>query len=311
MCIANGVYAQSIDTLNVVSKDSINISTLNLEEVVVTAPIINKTKNGISYLITDRIKEKVNSPVDILNHVYGVMFSPIDNTVKVRMDSHVLLLVDGIERELDYIMALSPDRVAKIEVINIPKAKYTVAGYKYVINYILKKDWIGHELFVQNFTMISAGNNNGDNIIANEQPRIQYTYTNRKFDMNLGYVYGDINWNYPISYSKSYTNSESMISNEYSAKNPNVQNSSKAHIVAASSVLNLSPSNSLVWQADYSRSSDNKKNLFEWKINDDMSQDLYKELQSDSSSNDKLNTAIIYKAAISDKIKLHSAIGYE
>lgn len=67
------------------------------------------------------------------------MYNQLDNTVKVRMDSHVLLLVDGIERGLDYIMALSPDRVAKIEVINIPKAKYTVAGYKYVINYILKK----------------------------------------------------------------------------------------------------------------------------------------------------------------------------
>ncbi len=311
ICVANGIYAQSTDTVNVVSKDSVNMSTLNLEEVVVTAPIINKTKTGTSYLITDRIKEKVNSPVDILNHIDGVMFSQIDNTVKVRMDSHVLLLVDGIERDLDYIMALTPDRVAKIEVINMPKAKYTVAGYKYVINYILKKDWIGHELFVQNFTMISAGNNNGDNIIANEQPRIQYTYTNRKFDMNLGYVYGDINWNYPISYSKSYTNSESMISNEYSAKDPNVQNSSKAHIVAASSVLNLSPSNLLVWQADYSRSSDNNNNLFEWKINDGMSHDLYKEIQSDSSSNDKLNTAIIYKTAINEKLKLHSAIGYE
>ena len=311
ICIANGIYAQSIDTVNVVSKDSVNISTLSLEEVVITAPIISKTKTGTSYLITDRIKEKVNSPVDILNHIDGVMFSQIDNTVKVRMDPHVLLLVDGIERDLDYIMALSPDRVSKIEVINMPKAKYTVAGYKYVINYILKKDWIGHELFVQNFTMISAGNNNGDNIIANEQPRIQYTYANRKFNMNLGYVYGDINWNYPISYSKSYTNNESMISNEYSAKDPNVQNSSKAHIVAASSVLNLSPSNLLVWQADYSRSSDNKNNLFEWKINDGMSQDLYREIQSDSSSNDKLNTAIIYKAAINEKLKLHSAIGYE
>lgn len=311
ICITNVIYAQSIDTVNVVSKDSVNISTLNLDEVVVTAPIINKTKNGTSYLITDSIKEKVNSPVDILNHIDGVMYNQIDNTVKVGMDSHVLLLVDGIERGLEYIMALSPDRVAKIEVINIPKAKYTVAGYKYVINYILKKDWIGHDLFVQNFTMLSAGNNNGDNVIANEQPRIQYTYTNKKFDVNLGYVYGDINWNYPISYSKSYANSESMTSNEYSAKNPNVQNSSKAHIVAASGVLNLSPSNLLVWQVDYSRSSDNNKNLFEWKINDSMSHDLYKEMQSDSSSNDKLSTAIIYKAAINEKLKLHSAVGYE
>ena len=42
-----------------------------------------------------------------------------------------------------------------------------------------------------------------------------------------------------------------------------------------------------------------------------MSHDLYKEIQSDSSSNDKLNTAIIYKAAINEKLKLHSAIGYE
>lgn len=159
--------------------------------------------------------------------------------------------------------------------------------------------------------MISAGNNNGENIIANEQPRIQYTYTNRKLDLNLGYVYGDINWNYPISYSKSYANNESMISNAYSAKDPNVQNSSKAHIVAASGVLNLSPSNLLVWQADYSRASNNNKNLFEWTINDGMSHDLYKEVQSDSSSNDKFNTAIIYKAAINEKLNLHSAVGYE
>lgn len=46
LCTVNVIYAQGIDTVHVVSKDSANIATLNLEEVVVTAPIINKTKTG-------------------------------------------------------------------------------------------------------------------------------------------------------------------------------------------------------------------------------------------------------------------------
>lgn len=197
ICVASQLSAQSVDSLNIV--DTLNNRIYNLDEVVVTAPVISQNKYGSTYLITESLRDKVSSPIQMLNHIDGVVYNEVDNSVKVKTDSRVIILVNGIEHDINYIMSLPPARIAKIEVINIPAAKYIAEGYRHVINYKLKNDWVGHDLYVQNYNMLSPGNNGG-NFIANEQPRIQYMFTNKRMDFHIGYAYANIHWNYPISY---------------------------------------------------------------------------------------------------------------
>ena len=108
LCTANQLSAQSADSLDVV--DTLDNSIMTLDEVVVSAPLISQNKYGSTYLITESLREKVSSPVQMLNYIDGVIYNEIDNSVKVRTDSRVLLSVDGIERDLNYIMSLPPAR---------------------------------------------------------------------------------------------------------------------------------------------------------------------------------------------------------
>lgn len=304
ICTIGQINAQNRDSLNIA--DTLKNTTINLKEVVVTAPIISQNKYGCTYLITPNLREKVGSPIELLNHINGVKYNELDNTIKVGTDTRVLLLVNGIERELNYIMGLSPARISKIEIINIPAAKYVAEGYKYVINYKLKSDWVGHELYIQNFSMLSPGNN-GDNHVANEQPRVQYMLSDKKADFHIGYGYGNINWNYPISYQKSYFGKLKTATVEMGPKNPNDENTNIAHNITAGVDLHISQGHTIAWKADYLNSLDNHIASFDWY---DQHARWFKEKQQNRSKDNDFSTSLIYKAYINEKWSLHSAVGY-
>jgi hypothetical protein len=48
------------------------------------------------------------------------------------------------------VRAIKPDRVKRIEVVRMLPGRLVAAGYKYVVNIMLKKDYIGNDLFLQN-----------------------------------------------------------------------------------------------------------------------------------------------------------------
>lgn len=306
LCTANQLSAQSADSLDVV--DTLDNSIMTLDEVVVSAPLISQNKYGSTYLITESLREKVSSPVQMLNYIDGVIYNEIDNSVKVRTDSRVLLSVDGIERDLNYIMSLPPTRIAKIEIKNIPEAKYIAEGYKYVINYKLKNDWIGHYLYVQNYDMLSPGNN-GKNVVANEQPRIQYMFTDKKMDFHIGYGFADIHWNYPISYEKSYFNKINAASIETGPKNPNDNNINIAHNLAAGIDYHISPGHTIVWKANWLNS--DADHIASYNRHDELSGGTsYGETQQDKSDDEDFSTSLKYRGIINDKWTLYSAVGY-
>lgn len=291
-------------------KDTLGTS-VTLDRIVVKAQLDRKTRYGTSYRITDRIRGSAGSPIDLLNHIDGVIYNEIDNTIKVRTDTRILLTVDGLEKSRDYIMSLPPERIAKIEVIDMPEARYVAAGYRYVINYILKKEWTGHDVSVQNFNMISAGDNNGENIIANEQPKIRYMYTSEKVNMNVGYGFADIHWNYPVSYSKTYTGKADITSEIYTEKTPNDLNAHRAHSVNAGAEFRIAPTHVLAWNAVYTGFTDRRNSHFGWKETENDITKEFTELQKDISANNNFNTSLVYKAAAGEKWNFYSAIGYE
>ena len=92
------------------------------------------------------------------------------------MDRNVLIEVDGVQVPSEYLQALPLSRISRIQIVYAPSARYTTEGIRYVINVKLKNDFVGHDLYIGNYTMISAGDNNGSDIVANEQPKIQYIY---------------------------------------------------------------------------------------------------------------------------------------
>ena len=300
------LYAQNDNSLHAV--DTLNNSIIQLNEVVVTAPLISQNKYGSTYLVSESLRQKVDSPIQMLNHIDGVVYNEMDHSIKVKTDSRVLVLVDGIEQDINYIMSLPPARIAKIEIINIPAAKYTAEGYKYVINYKLKDNWIGHDLHIQNYNMLSPINN-GKKVVANEQPRIQYMFTNQRIRFHISHVYANIHWNYPISYKKTFFNKLYTETVDTGPKNPNDNNIHIAHNISTGIDYTIAPDHTVVWKANYLNSVDEHTAIYNW--HDAFLGGIsYDESQQNKTKDNDFNTSLIYKGIINDSWTVYSAVGY-
>ncbi len=163
--------------------------------------------------------------MQLLGRLPGVDYNLVTNSISVRNDTKVQILVNGNQVEDSYLKALPPDRIDKVEVTYVPQARFAMAGYKYVIDIKLKPEYRGHDIYVGNFMMVSAGDNNGDDVVANEQPQAMYMYSGDKVDFNIGYAFAHIKWHYPLSYTKTYPGIADIFTDEYTEKSPNDRNS--------------------------------------------------------------------------------------
>lgn len=111
-----------------------------LEEVVFIGERIKakKSDNSIKYYINAKTYAVSNTGSDILKNIPGVTIGLMKN-ISLNGSENIKLLVDGKERDRNYINQLDASQIDKVEVINTPGAKYesTVTG---VINIILKKE---------------------------------------------------------------------------------------------------------------------------------------------------------------------------
>ena len=170
-----------------------SIMEVTLPELVFTENLIKHKPKSDVFKITENHRKGVTNVFDIMNLLPGVKFDQLKSKVSVKNDERVLVIVDGQERNFDYVRAIDPKRVKEIEIIHELPGRYVIAGYKYVIDIKLKNDYVGNGLSINNFTIVSPGNN-GDDHIVNEQPNIQYSHTDKKWNFNVGYVYGHIRW---------------------------------------------------------------------------------------------------------------------
>ena len=231
--------------------DSIEMKPIELNEVIINAALIKHDSKSDEYRLTPELTQGATSAYDVLSRLPGITYNNLSNSVSVRMDNNVIINVNGNKVSPEYIQALPIEAISKIQVVYAPKTRYTTDGIRYVINIKLKKDTEGHSLYLGNSIMISAGKNNGSDVIANEQPKGQYIYSNKKIDITAGYGYASIHWNYPIDYSKSYTGITSLQTGAVSAHDPNDFNSTYSHAANLGINWELAPYQTLSFLGTY------------------------------------------------------------
>ena len=79
-----------------------------------------------------------NTGTDVLKLIPGIQIDLMQN-ISLEGSPHILIFVDGKERDKSFVSQLSPDQIDQIEIINTPPANYdgNVTG---AINIILKQD---------------------------------------------------------------------------------------------------------------------------------------------------------------------------
>jgi hypothetical protein len=133
---------KNIDLINNYITDTILLQekSLTLSEVVVTGERMKaKTEaDKTTYFMNKKMYDASNNGVDMLSYIPCVQVDIMKN-ISLEGSQHIVILVDGKERDRNYLSQLNANQIDKVEVINTPGSKYD-AGITGVINIILKKD---------------------------------------------------------------------------------------------------------------------------------------------------------------------------
>lgn len=117
-----------------------NPGTINLGETVVVADRLKgrAEKDRTAYFITKKMTESSNNGLDIIKLIPGVQVDLMRN-ISLDGSSNILVLIDGKERDKNFVSQIIPDQIDKVEILNAPPSGYygNVTG---VINIVLKKD---------------------------------------------------------------------------------------------------------------------------------------------------------------------------
>lgn len=96
--------------------------------------------------VTDKLVEGTQSARQVLEKIPGIQYEPVNDNLLVDNNPNILLLVNGMEKDPQYIKNIAPERIARIEIIRNPVGRYGLEGYYAVINIILRDDYEGIEV---------------------------------------------------------------------------------------------------------------------------------------------------------------------
>lgn len=91
-----------------------------------------------TFFINKKMYDASNNGVDMLSYIPGVQVDLMKN-ISLEGSQHIIIMVDGKERDRNFLGQLSASQIDKVEVISTPGSRYD-ADVTGVINIILKKD---------------------------------------------------------------------------------------------------------------------------------------------------------------------------
>ena len=287
-----------------------------LDELSVAATGVEHLTDAEKYLVTEEMRSKASNTRELLDQIHGVRYDKVANTIRVGNETHILFLVDGLERSKDYILTLDPDRIATVEVGKSPKGRYMSEGYGAVINVNLKKDHIGYDVYLSNFSIINLSGNNGDDWLHTEQPLVNLTYTNKKFSAYALYGYGRAFWNTPMQKYVKYEGVQEKESEKTNKKNPNDLYAYQGNVLVGGLNYAINPNHTLALEGDYNFSKIQTDRWFDYQIRKlnlselpENVQELKEYTHNDTRSKDWTGT-LYYQGMFSDKWQAYVDISY-
>lgn len=161
----------------------LNPVVLDIDEVNVKASSRIDTPDKDVQVITDEQKVGSTAAKDVLNKVTGITYDDYAGVLKVDNDANILILVNGVEKSQEYVQNLEPERLLRVETIRDPGGRYGLEGYSAIVNLILKRNYKGTEVYVEQMQLVD---------INTEQEKLDYmigsiggTYNYTHNDLNI------------------------------------------------------------------------------------------------------------------------------
>ncbi len=151
------------------------------------------------FIVSRKMKVAAANTNDVLDKIQGVTYDRYNNQIKVDGQTNIKILVDGLEKDPDYIQNLNPDRLKKVEIIRDPSGKYALDGYTAVINIILKKNYTGLELNLSSQTIWDTDVADKSHLIPMSYANAGLTYTYNKINIYTQYNLYTNDFNFPTT----------------------------------------------------------------------------------------------------------------
>lgn len=143
--------------------DSLALPTYNLDEIVVKADREVRLKDGMAYFPSESARKYSADGISLLSRMMipTLRVNLASNTVESVTKKEIKYFINGLVANNDEIMAIAPEDVNKVEVLEYPKdAKYL--GAEIAINYVVTKYlWGGYtKIHVVGAAPVYSGNGN-------------------------------------------------------------------------------------------------------------------------------------------------------
>ena len=155
-----------------------------LPDVIVSAELETRRGNEDIIVVTKNMRKGTHNAGELLGKVNGMQYNPMTTDLTYMGSKNIMVLVDSVEKDLSYIKRLQPGRFDRINIVNMPTGKYS--GYDAVISLHTIPKYEGYEGVVMAQSVISPNGRNGKgNDLKQAQTTGQFTYTNRKINIDF------------------------------------------------------------------------------------------------------------------------------
>lgn len=298
---------------NLINLDTCYLTPNNtFKEVIVSGATTKYKLSGEEYLITNKKRSIAANSLDLLDQIPGIRYNKMSNEVKIIGKSNILYLVNNLEQSKDYILNLTPDRISKILIDKSPRGRYQSEGYDAIINIILKNDYLGYDLNLQNFAITNLEKNNGRDWLMTDQPSINFVYTNNKVNAFANYTYGLSKWNMEVEKHVKYNDLLTMDSHRATKNDLNDIYRYQGNVVNSGINYKLNSKHIISLQGDYTYSKIHTDNYLNFKLKDIPQNKEYSlsNITSNKNNSDNYSLTLFYSGKINNKMKIYSDLSY-
>lgn len=190
--LASAIYAQENKEVKADDvKEDGKVKETILSEVFVIGDSIFHYPDKDVYRITKHMRKGSYNTAQMLDKVPGISYNYATKSLSYLGDKNIIILVDSVEKDADYIKNLRHIRFSKVEVIHNPRGKYE--SYDAIINLCRKTDYEGYENNLYgNVDFYPSDRNGKGKSFGNTEWCESFTYTKNKWNA-IFYYSGDFN----------------------------------------------------------------------------------------------------------------------
>lgn len=181
--LPGSILAQETDSLLSAKTDSI-WKDVQLQGVTVKGKNLIRRRGKDIWIITDEMRQHTFSTYDVIGNIPYMYYNVAEQQLYYKNSKNILLLIDGKEKDNDYIGRLANMRFYKVEITPHPHGRYS--GYDAIVDVITKDNWEGHEVDVYAISQAKPSTSEQPANFAS-RPQISYTYSRPGFNLAAHY----------------------------------------------------------------------------------------------------------------------------